>query len=132
VQSQVINAINNSPLNRGLDGRAWLSTPGNIAITFTNGDVTLFDDEGDKIYQVHVLFQSRGRKAIDHVKQAFRRMFDDHEAKMIFAMVPDFRRDVKLLARWVGCKSAGLRQTSEGPCELFVMSSMMWRRNCLS
>lgn len=127
MQSQIINAINNSPLNRGLDGCAWLSTPGNVAITI-DGDVTLFDDEGDKIYQVHVLFQSRGRTAINHAKEAFRRMFDDHEAKMIFAMVPDFRREVKLLARWVGCKSAGLRQTSEGLCELFVMSSIMWKK----
>jgi hypothetical protein len=124
--------IDQAPLNRGLDGSAWLSTPGNVPITFDNGDVVLFDNEGDGIYQVHVLLVSRGRKAIERVREAFRQMFKDHCAKLIFGMVPDFRRDVKLLARWVGCKSAGLRKTSEGPCELFVMSSMQWRRICLS
>jgi len=132
VRTEIITAINNSPLNRGLDGAAWLSNAGNIPITFDNGDIALFDDEGEGIYQVHVLFNSRGREAINRVREAFRQMFADHNAGMIFGMVPDFRRDVKMLARWVGCKSAGLRATSEGPCELFIMSSMQWRRICLS
>lgn len=129
MQSEIINAINNSPLNRGLDGRAWLSDTGNIPITFDNGDIVLFDDEGEGIYQIHVLFKSRGREAIVSVKEAFRRMFLDRGAQMIMGLVPDFRRDVKMLARWSGMKSQGLRYTSEGPCELFVLSKAMWRQN---
>lgn len=127
MQHHVAQAIDNAPLNRGLSGRAWLSRPGNIPITFENGDVALFDDEGDRTYEVHFLFVSRGRKAVEHAKLAFEIMFTQHDAALIFGLVPDFRRDVKLLARWAGGKSQGIRQTPEGPVELFVLSKAMWK-----
>jgi hypothetical protein len=123
----IAQAINKSPLNRGLDGRAWLSTPGNVAITFENGDIALFDDEGEGIYEVHFLFESRGKEAIRSARESFKQMFDDHDAVLIFGMVPDHRRDVKMLARWAGGKSRGLRYTVHGFCELFVLSKIMWK-----
>lgn len=126
MNQQVISAIDNSPLNRGLSGVAWMDHPGNVPVTFDNGDIALFDYEGDGTYQVHFLFESRGRKAIEHAKQSFDYMFK-RGASLIFGLVPDFRRDVKLLARWAGGKSKGIRQTSEGPCELFVLSNAMWK-----
>lgn len=119
--------IDQAPLNRGLQGADWLASEGNIPVTFDNGDIALFDDEGDANYQVHFLFVSRGREAIRHARESFRTMFVEHGAKLIFGLVPDFRRDVKLLARWAGGKSAGRRATSEGPCELFVLSNSMWK-----
>jgi len=129
VDNLVIQAIDTSPLNRGLSGAAWVARSGNIPVTFDNGDVALFDDEGDGTYEVHFLFQSRGRQAIQHAKEAFRRMFTDHGAKLIFGLVPDHRRDVKLLARWAGGRSRGSRTTSNGVCELFVLSNAMWKGN---
>lgn len=119
-------AIDAAPLNRGLVGADWLASEGNIPVTFDNGDIALFDDEGDGNYQVHFLFVSRGREAIRHARAAFRTMFIEHGAKLIFGLVPNFRRDVKLLARWAGGKFAGRRETSEGPCELYVLSDSMW------
>lgn len=124
---QIAEAIDTAPLNRGLKGVDWLARPGNIPITFDNGNVVLFDDEGDGAYQVHFLFPCRGAKAIDQIREAFKTMFTEHGASLIFGLVPDFRRDVKLLARWVGGKSSGMRSTSEGPCELFVLSKFMWK-----
>lgn len=123
----VAEAIDKAPLNRGLKGADWLATSGNIPITFENGDVALFDDEGDGAYQVHFLFKSRGRKAIEHARESFRCMFLNHGCELIFGLVPDFRRDVKMLARWAGGRSAGMRPTSEGSCELFVLSRSMWK-----
>jgi hypothetical protein len=123
----IATAIDTAPLNRGLKGVDWLAREGNIPVTFDNGDVTLFDDEGDGIYQVHFLFQSRGRKAIEHARESFRIMFTEHECRLIFGLVPDFRRDVKMLARWAGGHSAGMRETSEGLCELFVLSKFQWK-----
>lgn len=123
----IADAIDTAPLNRGLKGVEWLARPGNIPITFDNGDVALFDDEGDGQYEVHFLFVCRGAKAIDHARESFKIMFEEHNAKLIFGLVPIFRRDVKLLARWVGGKSAGVRPTSEGQCELFVLSKFMWK-----
>jgi hypothetical protein len=120
-------AIDKAPLNRGLSGAAWLANDRNVPIVFGNGDIALFDYEDEGIYQVHFLFESRGRQAIAHAKQAFDQLFINHNATLIFGLVPDFRRDVKLLARWAGGKSQGIRQTSEGPCELFVLSNAMWK-----
>lgn len=121
----IIQAIQDSPLNRGLLGADWLASPGNIAIE-VGDDVALFDAEGSGVYEMHVLFLSRGRAAIDAAKEAIRRMFADHGADLIFGMVPCFRREVKLLARWSGLMPAGIRSTSEGLCELFVLSKEMW------
>lgn len=123
----IAEAIDTAPLNRGLKGADWLASPGNVSVTFDNGDVMLFDDEGDDVYQAHVLFRSRGRKAIEHAREGLRTVFEKHDAPLIIALVPDFRRDVKLLARWSGMKSLGLRPTSEGPCELFILSKFMWK-----
>jgi len=123
----IAEAIDTAPLNRGLKGADWLATPGNVPVTFENGDIALFDHEGDGTYQVHFLFQSRGRKAIEHAREAFRIMFTDHGCTLIMGLVPDFRRDVKMLARWAGGRSAGMRSTSEGPCELFVLSKFQWK-----
>lgn len=127
MQSLIIQAIDQAPLNRGLSGAAWLASPGNIPIIFDNGDIALFDDAGDGSYEVHFLFESRGRTAIKHARESFRRMFINHGASLIFGMVPDHRRDVKLLARWAGGKSVGKRVTPNGLCELFVLSDIMWK-----
>lgn len=132
-QHIVALAIDTAPLNRGLKGADWLAFKGNIPITFDNGDVVLFDDEGDSTYEIHVLFTGRGREAINHARESFQTMFTQHGARLIFGLVPDFRRDVKLLARWAGMKSAGYRWAPEGPglsytkFELFVLSKFMWK-----
>lgn len=122
----IISAIDTAPLNRGLRGADWLASEDNIPVTFDNGDVALFEHAGDGDFEVHFLFQSRGREAIERVRESFRIMFADHGAKLIFGLVPDFNRKMKLVARWAGAKSAGVRSTSEGSCELFVISKAMW------
>lgn len=129
----IAEAIDTAPLNRGLKGADWLASKGNIPVTFDNGDVALFDYEGDGIYEGHYLFVSRGEEAIRHAKSAIRTMFVEHGVSLIFGMVPDFRRDVKLMTRWLGFRSKGARWASEGPglpdvkFELFVLSKFMWK-----
>lgn len=123
----VAEAIDEATLNRGVSGADWLAHEGNVPVTFDNGDIALFEHEGGDDYQVHFLFVGRGREAINHARESFRVMFAEHGAKLIFGLVPDFRRDVKLLARWAGGKCAGQRMTPEGPCELFVLSNSMWK-----
>lgn len=124
----IIEAIEASPLNRGLSGRDWLATPGNIPIEIGD-NIALFDYMGDDTFEVHFLFVNRGRLAIMAARESFRRMFEDHKAALIFGLVPEFRRDVKLLARWAGGKLAGVRETPFGPCELFVLSREMWENS---
>jgi hypothetical protein len=122
--SAIISAIDSSPLNRGLSGAVWLAEPGNIAIV-DGEDIALFDDEGDNVYEMHVLFKSRGRAAIDAGKASLRRMFEDHNASLIFAKVPAIRPDVNLFARWIGLKFIGLRSTAYGPCHIFALPREM-------
>jgi hypothetical protein len=124
-ETAIINAIDASPLNRGLSGAAWIEHGGNVPIVMGD-NIALFDDEGDSIYQVHVLFVSRGRAAVASLREALRQMFENYGADLIFGLVPDFRREVKLLARWAGMKFVRTRETSEGLCELFVLSKEMW------
>jgi len=127
----IAEAIDEATLNRGVRGADWLASEGNIPVTFDNGDIALFEHEGDDDYQVHFLFVARGREAINHARESFRIMFAEHGAKLIFGLVPDFRRDVKLLARWAGGKCAGIRSTPEGPCELYVLSNSMFYRGAI-
>lgn len=122
----VIKAINESPLNRGLSGADWVSTPGNIAIE-RGENIALFDDEGDGIFQVHFLYQKTGRAAITAAKAAFKSMFEDHKAELIFGMVPSHLPQAILFARKTGGKFAGKRQTEFGECELYVLSREMWK-----
>jgi hypothetical protein len=127
--SVIIQAINGAELNRGLDGETWLNTPGNVPIVMGHPDapdIALFDDAGDSVYEVHFLFHSRGRAAIDAARESFRRLFEDYGADLIMGMVPEIRPDVKLLARWIGGKLVGQRDTVNGPCQLFVLSKEMW------
>mgnify|MGYP001393615484 CR=1 FL=1 len=124
--STIAQAIDEAPFNRGVRGADWLASGENTAVTFDNGDIALFEGEGDGNYSVHFLFIGRGRKAIDHAREAFKVMFTAHGAKLIFGLVPAFRRDVRLLARWAGGKCAGIRETADGPCVLYVLSKSMW------
>jgi hypothetical protein len=122
----VIKAINESPLNRGLEGSAWAANPLNIAIE-RGDDIALFDwcDEGT--YEVHFLFQSRGKAAVAAAREAFRRMFEDHGAELILGLVPDILPQAKIIARKAGGKYAGKQMTEFGECELYVLSKEMWK-----
>ena len=123
---QIAKAIDESPLNRGISGADWLAVPGNLPIA-SGADISLFEAEGDGVYEMHVLYASRGRPAIDAAKAAIDQLFSDREAELVFAMVPDFRRDVKMLARWAGMKFGGKRNTAHGLCDLFVLPREIWK-----
>lgn len=128
MHAQIIQAIENFELNQGITGPEWLNTPGNVAIAFEGGDVALFDHEEPGVYQGHLLFKSRGRAAIEHARQAFDKMFDEHGADLLLGLVPDNRRAAKLVVRWAGGRSCGIRDTSNGPCELFVLPKALRKR----
>lgn len=115
--------INESPMNRGMDGAAWMANPLNIAKSNRHGDVFLFEYDEPGIYQFHWLrMRSKGSKAINRTRAALAEVFRETGAKVIFGLVPDDRRDSKLMARWIGATSHGMVDTEHGPCELFIMT----------
>lgn len=128
MRTHIIQAIDNFELNQGITGADWLAIPGNIAIDFPNGDVALFEYEEPGTFQGHLLFVSRGREAIDHARAAFDKMFDEHGASLLIGLVPNDRRAAKMVVRWSGAKTCGIRDTANGPCELFVLTKALRKR----
>lgn len=124
-ETAIIEAIEASPLNRGLRGADWLAHEGNVPIVMDD-DIALFDYEGENIYQVHFLFTSRGRAAVASAREAFHQLFTKHGAQLIFGLVPDHLPHAKIMARWAGGRFAGKRNTPDGVCELFVLSRDTW------
>jgi hypothetical protein len=125
--AHIAHAIDTSPLNRGRIGAEWLASPGNIPITFDNGDIALFDDEGDRVFQVHFLFNSRGKEAIANAREAFRAMFEEHGADTLFGLTPVSLHHARLFNRWIGGVFVGVRETPAGPCALYVLSKTKWK-----
>ena len=123
---QVVTLINESPMNRGMDGREWYYTPGNIAASNGEGDVILFQLSAPGLYEFHWLrMQTKGRKAINETLEAIDRVFRDTDCAIMFGLVPVDRRDSKFMARWIGAKSMGVVPTLDGPAEMFIMTREM-------
>jgi hypothetical protein len=122
----VAEAIDRSPYNHGISGDDWLASDRNTPVVFENGDVALFENEGDGTFEAHFLFVSRGRQAIEHVRAAFQTMFEKNGAKVIFGLIPKANRKMKLVARWAGAKSRGERWIPDDNggefCELFTIT----------
>jgi len=121
----IISAIDNSPLNRGMSGAAILADPENHVIV-DGEDISLFVGDGGTAYEVHFLYKSRGRRAVEASRAAFAAMFKDRMADLIFGLTPVHLRHARMHARLVGGRSGGIRSTEHGDCELFVMSREMW------
>lgn len=119
---QIERAIDSFPLNMGVTGAEWLNDPANTALVFPNGDIALFEESDGSIYEGHLLFESRGAKAIENARKAAKHMFECCRAKALYGLVPNDRRDVKFVLRRIGFHSVGLRQTEHGLCEHFCMS----------
>lgn len=124
--NHIIEAINAAPLNCGLDGASWLASPANIPFD-CDGDITLFEGEGNGIFEIHILYKSTGADAVRAAKTAMGWLFDTHDARMIFGMVPIFQKHVNLIARWSGMKPVGMRETAHGVCDMFVLPKEMWK-----
>jgi len=125
-QDFIISAIDNSPLNRGMSGAAILDDPENHVIV-SGEDISLFVGDGSTSYEVHFIYKSKGREAIKASRAALGEMFKDGLADLIFGLTPLHLRHARMHARLIGGRSGGIRQTDNGPCELFVMSREMWK-----
>ena len=124
----IAKAIDESPLNRGLRGADWVRDTSNIP--FVEGkDVILFDRDSDGIYEIHVLLIARGRAAVDCIQRAFAMMFREKGTAVIFGMVPDFRRDVKIMVRLCGMKFLHKLNHRGDDVELFELTREQWENS---
>jgi hypothetical protein len=116
---QVAETIDRSPYNRGLSGSDWVSNPANVAITYPDSGVVLFEHDGHGSYEAHVLLESRGRTAINQGKAAIHKIFTEHRAVTVYGLTPVDNRAARMYARLVGFRSYGIIDTEHGSCELF-------------
>ena len=114
----IIAAIDGAELNRGLRGADWVADPNNVAFV-EDQDVVLFDRDNDGLFEIHVLLASRGKAAVECVNRALDMMFRDRGAEVIFGMVPEHRRDVKMMARWCGLKPVAKTSIDGERVEMF-------------
>lgn len=113
--------IDQSPMNRGLSGASWVKDAANRAVII-GSNVMLFEINGRTV-EFHWLKTGSGtRQLIKDTREAMRRIFEDTGADVIYGLIPDERRDSKLVARWVGAKSVGRFWTACGNVEAFVIT----------
>lgn len=114
----IIEAIDTAELNRGLRGADWVADPANIAFV-EEKDVVLFEPDSDGVFEIHVLLASRGKAAVECISRALGKVFRDRGAEVIFGMIPEHRRDVKLMARWCGLRPVAKTSIDGERVEMF-------------
>lgn len=103
----------------GVDFSAFLAEPLHVALVEDKSGA-LFVWRGPGIYEVHVFFAVRGRKAIDLMARMIEAMRFSHGARLFWAMIPQEDRKTRMFARLCGWKSLGAKADAHGPKELFV------------
>lgn len=123
---EIALVINESPLNRGMDGAAWLAQKGNVAFVSERGDIVLFERSTDGVFEFHWLrSQAAAKETREFTIWAADQMFLDHGAQLLFGLVPKARRDSAMMARIIGAKCLGDTVTPHGVCSVFTLTREM-------
>lgn len=80
----------------------------------------LFVWRGPGIYEVHVMFEQRGKAVIELSRRMLDIMRSEKGAKLFWAAVPIESRNVIMFTRLMGWKSRGFADLPQGRCELFI------------
>lgn len=83
-------------------------------------DCGLFLKKGEKVYEAHYLFKSRGKDAFLSSNEFLERMFEI--AEVITGEIKAENRPAKLLTRKLGFTSLGVLEYPQGDYELFMLS----------
>lgn len=75
---------------------------------------------GPGIYEVHVMFEQRGKEVLKLSREMLQIMREKHGARLFWAAVPVKSRHVIMFTRLMGWKSQGVAEFSHGYCELFT------------
>lgn len=108
-----------APLVDGFDPGDWLASPRNVALVDQVGNIALFANRGNRVFEGHTLFVSRGRAAIEIGRLMVNAAFEIYGARAVWGMTPLERRAARWFTRQLGFRSLGTVETVRGPCELF-------------
>jgi hypothetical protein len=106
-----------------VDPVEWISDPEHIVLMNDKGDMALFEPGIRKYYSGHYFFKSRGREALESAREFLDTIFSPcYNIPVMMGLVPDERRDVKLITRRLGFKSYGLTYSQGKAFEIFILS----------
>jgi len=125
----IAKLIDGSPMNRGMNAAVWLDAPGNHALASSAGDVLLFETVNETLMEFHWLRTvSAARGVIDWTLACADLLFQRTTCRIMYGLVPDDRRDSRLMARWIGAQFIGKQQTPNGLCQIFILTYDMRKR----
>lgn len=139
--ARALNAILNDPsvhphvaiYGGKLDASQLLADENNVAIMAAGGG-SLFHFIGDGRYVIHAQFVEgyRGKYALDVVRAGVKWLFENTEAKEIFAFIPITAPGSAVIARYVGFQYRGYKPNSwpiaGGPVDAgeFILTRAHW------
>lgn len=127
--NEIASLINNSPMNRGMDAVSWLETPGNRALASAVGDVLLFERVNETLMEFHWLRTvSAARGLIDWTLACADKLFQETACRIMYGLVPEYRRDSRMMARLIGAQFVGHHSGPSGLCQVFILTYDMRKR----
>ena len=97
----------------------FLADRNNVFLAAGEGGA-MFVWRGPGIFEVHVMFEQRGKEVLRLSREMLKVMREQHGARLFWAAVPVESRHVIMFTRLMGWKSQGVALLSHGYCELFT------------
>jgi hypothetical protein len=111
-----------------VDVGAWLGDGDNVALTNDIGDIALFERNYLGIYTGHYFFRSKGKTARANAKEFLHEIFTEYPVDVIRGMTPLENLGARWMNKQLGFTGYGVLETSEGPCELVILTKQEWEQ----
>ncbi len=101
----------------------WLEDTDNVAFSDGRGNVSLFTWESPGVYSGHYYYlNARGEEAYGLAKEALYRIFNYHDAKLLFGLIPKGHKGSTNLTKRLGFESHGDVEGYGQEMELFILT----------
>lgn len=101
----------------------WVSSPKNIAVVNSIGDMAIFEHSGNGLVNAHYYFKSRGRQAIQVARNFLNEIFNDpYEVQVVRGFTPLTNLGARWVSRQIGCTSHGVLEIDHKFYELFIIT----------
>lgn len=113
----------------GFDPVVWLAENDNIALTNSNEDLALFENQTNLggVVCGHYFFNSRGKQAIQAAQEFLKEIFSgEYPVEIITGLTPIDHKGALWMNRRLGFKSHGQVSTVIGPCEFVILTKQQW------
>lgn len=115
----------------GFKAKEWITNGKNIALTNSNGDILLFEDQVNLPDTVcaHYFLYSRGKEAIKACQEFLEELFTTTQTKIIIGLTPTDHKAALWMNRRLGLKELDTVDTVEGPHKLVTLTKKEWEES---